>query len=84
MMPALAEKLPIVDVDGSYLYRKQQALLHSGVQVAPLPPPPPPLAGWEVVTDNNIDTVSTSIPTVTSGKLCGMTNRLLTIYYYTF
>ena len=66
---AVAEKLPIVDVDGSYLYRKQQALLHSGVQVAPLPPPAPPLAGWEVVTDSNVDTVSASIPTVTSGKL---------------
>ena len=51
------------------LCRKQQALLHSGVQVAPLPPPAPPLAGWEVVTDSNVDTVSASIPTVTSGKL---------------
>ena len=66
---AVAEKLPIVDVDGLYLHRKRQALLHTGVQVAPLPPPAPPLAGWEVVTDSNVDTVSASIPTVTSGKL---------------
>ena len=66
---AVAEKLPIVDPDGSYLYRKQQDLLGIGVQVAPLPPPAPPLAGWEVVTDSNVDTVSASIPTVTSGKL---------------
>ena len=66
---AVAEKLPIVDVDGSYLYRKQQALLHTGVHVEPLPLPAPPLAGWEVVTDSNVDTVSASIPIVTSGKL---------------
>ena len=66
---AVAEKLPTVDVDGSYLYRKQQAILHTGIQLAPLPPPAPPLAGWEVVTDSNVDAVSTRIPTVTSGKL---------------
>lgn len=77
---AIAEKLPIIDVDGSYLYRKQQALLHSGVQVAPLPPPTPPLAGWEVVTDSNVDTVSASIPPITSGKLhISVITRLITI-----
>ena len=38
---AVVEKLPIVDVDDSYLYRKQQALLYTGVQLAPLPPPAP-------------------------------------------
>ena len=62
---AVAEGLQIVDVDGSYLHRKQQSLKHSGVQVAPLPPP---LAGWEIVTDSNVDTVSVNIPIVTSGK----------------
>ena len=66
---AVAEKLPIVDVDSSYLNRKQQALLHAGVQVAPLPPPALPLAGWEVVTDSNVDTVPESIYTVTFGKI---------------
>lgn len=64
----MAEGLQIVDVDGSYLHRKQQSLQRSGVQVAPLPPPPPPLAGWEIVTDSNVDTVSVNIPVVTSGK----------------
>ena len=65
---AVAEGLQIVGVDGSYLHRKQQSLKHSSVQVAPLPPLPPPLAGWEIVTDSNVDTISVNIPIVTSGK----------------
>jgi len=64
----MAEGVQVVDVDGSYLHRKQQSLQHSGVQVAPLPPPAPPLAGWEVVTHSNVATVSLNIPIVTSGK----------------
>ena len=56
-------------MDGSYLYKKQQALLHNDVQVTPLSPTAPPLAGREVVTDSNIDIVSASSPTFTSGKL---------------
>ena len=74
---AVAEGLQIVDVDDSYLHRKQQTLQHAGVQVAPLPPPTPPLAGWEIVTDSNVDTVSVNIPTVTSGKY-------VIIFSYTF
>ena len=64
----MTEGLQVVDVDGSYLHRKQQSLKQSGVHVAPLPPPAPPLAGWEVVTDGNVDTISASIPMVTSGE----------------
>ena len=48
-----SEKLPIVDVDGSYLYKKQQHLIQSGVAVAPLDHPLPPLSGWETITQNN-------------------------------
>ena len=66
----MTERLEIVDVDGSYLYRKQQSLQQSEIQVAPLPPPAPPLAGWEVITDRNVITVSVSIPVVTSGEYC--------------
>ena len=47
---AKCEQLPIVDVDGSYNYRKQQSLMQSGITVAPLDPPAPPLPGWQVVT----------------------------------
>ena len=64
----MMERLDIVDADGSYLYRKQQSLQQSGIQVAPLPPPASPLAGWEVITDSNVNTVSVNIPAVTSGE----------------
>ena len=64
----MTERLEIVDVDGSYLYRKQQSLQQSGIQVAPLPPPAPPLARREVITDSNVNTVSANIPVVTSGE----------------
>ena len=66
----MAERLSIVDMNGLYLHRKQESLRHSGVQVTPLPPPAPLLAGWEVVTDSNVDTISANIPIVTSGKCC--------------
>lgn len=65
---AKSEQLAVVDVDGSYLYRKQQLVAQTGVQVAPLPPPPPPLTGWESVSDSTIDTISPRVPTVTSGE----------------
>ena len=44
MYDAVAEKLHFVDVDGLYLYRKQQDVLCYGVQLAPLPPLATPLA----------------------------------------
>ena len=34
--------------------------------MAPLPPPAPSLAGWEIVTNSNVDTVSVNVPIVTS------------------
>ena len=64
----MAEGLPIVDVDGSYLYRKQQTLLRRGAVLLPLPLPAPPLAGWVLVTDSSVDSVAVSIPNATSGK----------------
>ena len=62
-----SEQLPVVDVDGSYLYRKQQLLTQTGVHVAPLPQPPPPLTGWEFVFQDTVGTISARIPIVTSG-----------------
>ena len=57
-----------MDVDGSYLYRKQQSLMQSsGIKVAPLDPPDPPLSGWEEVTDSNVKTIAPKVPLVTSG-----------------
>ena len=56
-----------MDVDGSYLYKKQKSLLQSGVAVAPLDPPSPPLSGWEFVHEGNVQTVALKIPTITQG-----------------
>ena len=43
--------LEIADVDGSYLYRKQQHLMSEGVETIPLTIIP--ITGWEVVSANN-------------------------------
>ena len=56
-----------MDVDGSYLYRKQQSLMQSGITVAPLDPRAPPLSGWQVVTKRDVQTISPKVPFVTSG-----------------
>ena len=59
---------PVIDVDGSYLYRKQQRLLHSQTSVcAPLPPPTRPLKGWESVTATNVNEMAKKIPRVMPG-----------------
>jgi hypothetical protein len=62
------ENRPIVDVDGSYLYRKYKSLTESGVQVEPPLNPPPPLSGWTVVKQDNFQSIASSIPPVTSGS----------------
>lgn len=52
----------VVDVDGSYLYRKYQ--LHADVVTAV---PNPPLAGWEPVSKGNYRDIASKIPKVTHG-----------------
>lgn len=52
----------IIDVDGSYLYRKYHQ--HPGVTI---PSPSLPLTGWETVTEANHTEISTKIPKVTHG-----------------
>ena len=46
----MAERKPVIDVDGSYLYRKQQAQT-TATTVSNLLSEP--LAGWESVTADN-------------------------------
>ena len=53
---------PVVDVDGSYLYRKQQQLHVCTQGSLDLPNP-----GWETVTDANMNDICTVIPHVTLG-----------------
>ena len=50
---ALQQNLDVVDVDGSYLYRKEQQLISQGIRTLPLSLPSVPLTGWEVVTADN-------------------------------
>lgn len=64
---AISEATPVVDVDGSYLYRKYQRLTEAGVHVARLDLPSPPLTGWEQVTEDNVATLSLNVPRTTSG-----------------
>ena len=50
-------QIQVVEVDGSYMYRKKQQLSSAGF-VAVLPAPTPPLTGWEQVTSENSATMS--------------------------
>ena len=43
----------IIDVDGSYVYRKYQRLINSGESVSPPGVPMPPFCGWEPINENN-------------------------------
>ena len=56
---------PVIDVDGSYLYRKQQQLSSAGIIFTTTPAPSPPITGWEFVTSENVSTMSTKIRCVT-------------------
>ena len=64
-----AQKSPlkIVDVDGSYLYRKYQRLLSEGSTVSPPGLPSTPLSGWEHVGEDNLATMAKKMPCVTPG-----------------
>ena len=53
------EGIQIVDVDGSYLYRKYMALLPAI--------PQPPISGWIVMDSTNYQSLSASLPCVTQG-----------------
>ena len=61
------EATPVVDVDGSYLYRKYQRLTESGKDVAHPDYPSPPPSGWKVVNENTYKDIAPSIPLVTTG-----------------
>ena len=54
--------LKIVDVDGSYLYRKYRRLLSEGNSVSPPGFPSIPLSGWEQVNEDNHATLAKKIP----------------------
>ena len=61
------ESTPVVDVDGSYLYRKYQKLAGSGKDVAQPDHPSPPPSGWQNLNENTYKDITPSIPLVTTG-----------------
>ena len=52
---AVKDNVEIVDVDGSYLYKKVQQLEATGMNIAPLDlPTSPPISGWETISESNV------------------------------
>ena len=66
---AIKDNVDVVDVDGSYLYKKRKALEESGQLVAPLDVPLAPITGWETITENNFKDMAKKLPSITSGTL---------------
>ena len=62
------EKIDVIDVDGSYLYRKCNLMNQQGLTVVS-PIPTKPIAGWEVVTKENYSNYRDKIPEITQGIL---------------
>lgn len=73
MRKAEKDGASIVDVDGSYLYRKYKSLADAGKNVSlPCSPPSPPISGWITMSSENYQSLAPSIPPVTQGILiCG-------------
>ena len=69
IVEAKAKQEKIADVDGSYLYLKQQKLVSGGVSVAPISHPTSPILGWETGNDANYKEYSSKIPIVMQGLL---------------
>ena len=63
------EGISVVDVDGSYIYRKYQCLVESGENVTQPNHPGPPPSGWKVVNKNTYKDLIPSIPLVTTGTI---------------
>ena len=83
MNQAESEGTNIVDVDGSYLYRKYRSIVEAGeTTVAQLEPSPPPLTGWKAVTSVTCEEIAPSIPVVTSGTLLMCSTMLLIMFCY--
>ena len=57
----------VVDVDGSYLWQKQQRLKDSGAVVENVGLPGPPPSGWITINETNYKELAKDLPTVTSG-----------------
>ena len=58
----------VVDVDGSYLYRKKLSSPSSSFDPADTALPSIPLTGWDPVDESNHSEMAKKIPHVTHGK----------------
>ncbi len=65
----MAEKVPVVDVDGTYLEKKRQRLLLSNIAVAPLSTPSYPLHGWTEVNDDSTQRIVKDMPSLSPSTL---------------
>ena len=63
------EGTAIVDLDGSYLYRKYESLKNAGEQVSLPADPSPPLAGWKSVKEETYQAIAPSLPLATASIL---------------
>ena len=77
-----ADGVPVVDVDGSFLYKKYNKL---SKQVILPPIPPPPVSGWTVMTGENYQSLASSIPRVSQGRhLSCLRILLVTSFFYSY
>ena len=60
---AKADRVEVIDVDGTYLERKRQKLLSANINVAPLPHPAFPLHGWTTVEESNSKDIAKQLTT---------------------
>ena len=61
---AKQEDVQVCDVDGSYLFRKQQRAVEAGIAVFPTTIP---ILGWERLSTDNQEDISSKIPSVMPG-----------------
>lgn len=65
---AVADNMDVVDIDGSYLYKKYKRLKVSGQSTPTLNlPSSPPIHGWENLTETNAAELGQKIPYVSNG-----------------
>ena len=62
------DEVEVVNIDGSYLHRKYQNLVSSGITASDPGVPAMPLTGWEQITEGNYKEMAKRIPKVTHAR----------------
>ena len=63
----IAAGTSVVDVDGSYMYKKLKAITNAEDVTVTMSPPAPPPSGWVTITEDNYLTIAQDLPAVTAG-----------------